>query len=110
MNGRLDKVSGLLYSDICFALAQLPAHCDITLILHKSAPEFFLQGGTDGIAYRVNVTDVEFETRKFQLSDRLNITVEKQLSMGAIIPFTQLAATNQGIHIKGHKSGDQESI
>ena len=100
-NGREDVVSGILYSDVCYALAQIPSNTDITLILHKSKPEFFLQGGDATKTYRVDVTDIELETRKYELSAKRSLDIERTLaaSGGGIVPFTHLAATNHFIPV-----------
>ena len=99
LNSREDTVVGVLYSDLAYALAMVPSHTDITLVLHKAKPEFVLQGGASAITYRVNITNVELEARKYELSPKLNQTIEKQLSTTGSIPFKHLSTTNHYVPI-----------
>lgn len=99
LNSRVDTVRGVLYSDLTYSLAQIPANTDITLSLTKSDANFFLQGGQENTVYNVEIKDVEMELRKYELSPRLNMSIEKQLASktGGTVPYTHVAATNHFI-------------
>lgn len=99
LNGKEDTVTGVLYSDFAYALSMVPSNADISLILHKSSPEFFLQGGDASKVYRVKIVTLQLETRKYELSPKLNQTIERQLNSNGTVPFTHLSATNYFVPI-----------
>ena len=99
LNSKEDLVAGVLYSDIAYAQSQLPSHTDITLVLHKNKPEHLIQGGRLTINYRLSITNVELEVRKYELSPRLNLSIEKQLATMGTIPFKHLSTTNHFIPV-----------
>ena len=94
LNSREDIVVGVLSSYLAYALAMVPSQTDMTLILHKAKPEFVLQGGDSYTPYRVNITNVEMEVRKYEMSPKLSQTVGRQLTSTGTIPFKHLSTTN----------------
>jgi ribonucleoside-diphosphate reductase beta chain len=99
LNGKSDTVTGVLYADFAYALSQCPSNADICIILQKSRPEFFLQGGDPTATYRIKIEAIQLETRKYELSPSLNQKIEKQLASNGSVPFTHLSATNYFVPI-----------
>jgi hypothetical protein len=98
-NGRIDTVCGVLYSDLAFSSSLLPSNADVALILHKSSPQFFLQGGDASTTYRVKIEKIQLETRKYELSPKLNQAIERQLSSNGSVPFSNLSTANYFIPV-----------
>ena len=49
--------------------------------------------------YRVKIVTLQLETRKYELSPKLNQTIERQLNSNGTVPFTHLSATNYFVPI-----------
>lgn len=98
-NGRKDFVSGVLFSDLTYALSMLPSGTSVRLILQKSKPEVFLQGGAVGTVYRVNISDVEFHCAKLEISAKKRMEIERQLASrtGGVVPYSHISASNHFI-------------
>jgi hypothetical protein len=99
LNGKDDTVCGILYSDLAFSSAMLPSNADVSLILHKSSPEFFLHGGDSTATYRVNIVKLQLETRQYELAPKLKQTIERQLSSNGSVPFSHISTSNYYIPI-----------
>ena len=99
LDGKVDTLCGVLYSDLGFSSALLPSNADVAIILHKSPPEFFLQGGNAAATYRIKIDKIELETRKYQVSPKISQTIERQLSSNGTVPFSHLSTANYFIPV-----------